>query len=131
VAIFNLLDGVTVYFVPIGKASAAFVKQMGITTDSSHLQSYTKKTVDFDQETHLYAWISHVRQTFAVRSNTIWNPTVLKNMPAEPTSVQPKPQIKYASPVTSEEPSYESAKQKKKVEINLIQAAEPVIKSEQ
>ncbi len=61
VAVFSLLDGTTVYFVPISKMTRDFVSQMGIQTDSSHLD-LTGKKIDFEKETHLFAWISQIRQ---------------------------------------------------------------------
>lgn len=78
---------------------------------------------DLEPETHMFAWVSQVRQLLPLRSNQIWNPQVVKSFTApEPLPVPAKeiPAVKFTSPITSEEPSHESAKQKKKVEINLI-----------
>lgn len=94
---------------------------MGIQVDPPNLG----KMPNLDGETCRFAWLSQVRNPPPLRSSQIWNPRVIKAIVAE----APKDQaLKFSSPITSEEPSYESNKQKpvvKKVEINLIQAATP------
>jgi hypothetical protein len=58
VAVFNLLEGVSIYLIPITRATREFVKQIGIQTDSTHLNVSASLKGDLEPETHMFAWVS-------------------------------------------------------------------------